>query len=65
MGAVPAKLAFPSALGILFYSVMPAVGIGAGVAFFLLRNKSDRDLSLQCKESLSDLPDPEKSKEVI
>ncbi len=62
LGALPADLKAGTYLAILFYTVMPILGVGTGVAFFFLRHKSGSDAAQEANEVLGDLPDPDKAR---
>lgn len=59
LGALPAALVLNSRSGIFFYNVLPAVGVGAGVAFAFLRRRVTIDAA---SEALRDLPDPDETR---
>jgi len=62
LGALPADLQAGTRQAIAFYTLMPIVGVGSGVAFFFLRLMPGRDAAQEAKEALADLPDPDKAR---
>jgi amino acid transporter len=62
LGALPADLKAATFQAVVFYTLMPIVGVGSGVAFFFLRHKSGSDAVQEADEVLADLPDPDKAR---
>jgi amino acid transporter len=62
LGALPADLTAGTGQAIVFYTLMPVVGVGSAVAFFFLRHKSGSDTAQEANEALADLPDPAKAR---
>jgi len=62
LSAITSGVALDSKLGIAFYAVLPAIGVGAAVAFCFLRVRATVDTASVCSEVLSELPDPDQTR---
>ena len=62
LGALPANLKAGSVEAVLFYTLMPVLGVASGVAFFFLRQIPSSEATLEANEILADLPDPDKAR---
>jgi len=54
--------AVANSLAILFYLVLPILGVGAAVGYFCLRHFSGRAASAVAQDLLDELPDPDRTK---
>jgi len=59
--ALSSSVPLASPRGVLFFTIAPAISIGALVAYFFLRQKVTRELTPLIDEVLSDLPDPDRT----
>lgn len=62
LGALPANLKPESRWTVFFYTIMPVLGVGSGVAFLFLRKKPSVDAAADANEVLRELPDPDKTR---